>query len=253
MPWFVPILTALAVVMLAALPAAATPPDGQDVRVHLAAVRKPVIAAELAGRVTALDFRAGQTFRAGAVLLAFDCAMHEAREARAVAQRDRAQRQLASLRQLDRSGATSRLEVHVAMAEMAAAEADLRATQITVQRCQIRAPFAGRVVEQRVQPGEYVTEGQPVLEIIDDSELEFESIVPSHMLTWLREGTVFTAELHEVSGLVRARITRIAPLIDPVSQTVKVYARAEPGSSPLMAGMSGIARFEPPAGTRAPQ
>lgn len=240
------IFFAATALMLGVSPVIAGEAEGREARVHLAAVRKPVIAAEQAGRITALDFRAGQSFASGALLLALDCALHEAREARAAAQRDRAQRLLLSLRQLDRSGATSRLEIGVALADMAAADADLRAAQITLQRCQIRAPFAGRVVEQRVQLGEYVAEGQAVLEIIDDTDLEFESIVPSHMLTWLREGTFFEAELHELASPVRGHITRIAPVIDPVSQTVKIYGRAETDDRRLMAGMSGIARFERP-------
>lgn len=248
MPRLASIFSVVAALLLVGCPAGANPLDGPEVRVHLAAIRKPVIAAEQAGRIIALDFRAGQAFAAGAVLLALDCALHDAREARAAAQRDRAQRLLLSLRQLDRSGATSRLEIGVALADLAAADADLRAAQITLQRCQIRAPFAGRVVEQRVQSGEYVAEGQAVLEIIDDTDLEFESIVPSHMLTWLREGTFFEAELHELASPVRGRITRIAPVIDPVSQTVKIYGRAEANDQRLVAGMSGSARFERPPG-----
>lgn len=226
---------------------ATQPVPDVETRTHLVAVRKPVVAAEIAGRVTAVIYRAGQSFSVGATLLTFDCSLHEAREARAAAQRDRAQRQLASLRHLDRSGATSRLEIGVAMAEMSAAEAELRMAQITMQRCVIKAPFAGQIVESRVQAGEYVTEGQPVLEIVDDGELEFETLLPSEALTWLRVGTTFSVALHEAEGQVEARVTRIAPVIDPVSQTIKVYARGASETRRLMAGMSGLATFRRPA------
>jgi multidrug efflux pump subunit AcrA (membrane-fusion protein) len=101
-----------------------------------------------------------------------------------------------------------------------------------------------------VQAGEYVAEGQPVLEIIDDGELEFETLIPSEALTWLRVGTPFSVTLHEVEGPVEARVTRIAPLIDPVSQTIKIYARGASEGSRLMAGMSGLATFRQPAAQR---
>lgn len=221
-----------------------------ETRVQLVAVRKPVISAEIAGRVTTLNYRAGQSFIRDATLVTFDCGLHEAREARAVAQRDRAQRQLNSLRHLDRSGATSRLELGIAMAEMSAAEAELRVAQITVQRCAIRAPFAGRLVEQRVQPGEYVAEGQPVVEIIDESELEFEMLVPSDTLIWLRIGSISSVLLHELGGSVEAQVTRISPLIDPVSRAVKLYARGISEDNRLMAGMSGVASFRRPEASR---
>jgi membrane fusion protein, multidrug efflux system len=227
--------------------AAQTVPEN-DNRMHLVALRKPVIAAEITARVTTVNYRPGQPFKSGAVLVGFDCAMYEARFARAQAQRDRAERQHAALQRLDRSGATSRLEVGLAAAEMAAAVAEVRAAEISVQRCVIPAPFSGQVVDLRVQAGEFVTEGQAVLEIIDDGDLEFEGIIPSKWLAWLREGATFQADMHELALTVAARVTRISPLIDPVSQTVKVFARPEPGGPPLKAGMGAVVRFQPPAG-----
>lgn len=221
-----------------------------EVRAHLVAPRKPVLAAEVAGRVLAMQFRPGDAFPQGGLLVSFDCALHRAREARAQAQRDRAGRQLAALQSLDRSGATSRLEVGLALADMAAAEAELRLVQLTVQRCEIRATFGGTVVEQRVQPGEYVVEGQPVIEIVDHADLELEAIVPSSLLSWLRPGAEFEVELDEAHGVLGGRVARIGPMIDPVSQTVKIYARVTPGASPLLAGMSGRARFARQLGSR---
>lgn len=227
--------------------ASANPPEtATEVRAHFVAMRTPTIAAELAGRVIAMPFRPGEAFPEGAVLVSLDCALHRAREARAVAQRDRAGRQLAALQSLDRSGATSRLEVGLSLADVAAAEAELRLVQLAVQRCEVRAPFAGTVVERRIQPSEYVVEGQPVIQILDHADLELEALVPSHLLSWIKPDAEFEVELDEVAGVRQARIVRIAPMIDPVSQTVKVYARVTPRDMAIIAGMSGRARFVRP-------
>lgn len=231
-------------------PGAAAMTDGEgtlETRAHLVALRKPVVSAEVAGRVLEVRFRPGQAFPRGEILVAFDCELHRAREARAHAQRDRAARQLAALQSLDRSGATSRLEVGVAQADMAASEAELRIVRLAIQRCEIRAPFDGTVVEHRVQAGEYVSEGQPVIEVVDQASLELEAIVPSQLMPWLRAGTTFSIEFDEVAGTLPAIVSRIAPVIDPVSQTVKLYATVTQGEVALVAGMSGRARFARPA------
>lgn len=236
---------------LLALPGGAkgqAPEAAIEVRAHLVASRRPVIAAEVAGRVLAMPFRPGQAFPEGASLVSFDCAMHRAREARASAQRDRAARQLAALQSLDRQGATSRLEVGLAGADMAIAEAELRIVRLVIERCEITAPFAGTVVERRAQPGEYVSDGQPVIEVIDHAALELEAIVPSRLLAWLRPGSAFEIAFDEIDAALPARVARIAPVIDPVSQTVKIYAVVSPGTAPLVAGMSGGARIAPPGG-----
>lgn len=241
--------TGILAFLLVGLPFAASgqPPETvTEVRAHFVAMRTPTIAAELAGRVIAMPFRPGDTFPESALLVSLDCAVHRAREARAGAQRDRAGRQLAALQSLDRSGATSRLEVGLAQADVAAAEAELRLVQLAVQRCEIRAPFAGTVVEWRIQPSEYVVEGQPVIQVLDHADLELEALVPSQLLGWLRPGTEFEVELDEISGVQQARIVRVAPIIDPVSQTVKVYARVTSRDIAITAGMSGRARFVRP-------
>lgn len=230
--------TLLVVLPFTAAQAADTAGAG-EFRALLVAVRKPVIAAEIAGKISSVGFRPGEAFRQGDVLLSFDCTLNEAREKRAKAVRDRAESQLNSLQALEKRGATSKLEVALARADVAGATADLGAAHIMVERCEIRAPFAGRVVDQRIQAGEYAAESQPLLEIIDDSELELETIVPSSLVPVLRVGGKAEAIFDEVEGRVPFVWSRIAPQIDPVSRTIKLYGRLAEPRAGLLAGMSG--------------
>ena len=52
-------------------------------------------------------------------------------------------------------------------------------------KCQISAPYAGRIAEQKIREQQYAQAGQPLLDIIDDSVLELEFLVPSRWLSWL--------------------------------------------------------------------
>ncbi len=110
----------------------------------------------------------------------------------------------------------------------------------------IRAPYDGRVAEQKVRPEEFVQPGQAVLEIIDDALPEVNFIAPSKWLAWLRVGQAITVTIEETSRTYNARIERIGAKVDAVSQSVKLIAALEGEHPELIAGMSGTVAVTPP-------
>lgn len=219
-----------------------------EFRAQLVAVRKPVMAAEIAGKVDKVAFRPGEAFKAGDVLLSFDCSLNKVRADRARALRNRSDSQLKSLLMLEKRGATSKLEVALARSDVAGAVAELNAANLLVERCDLKAPFSGRVVEQRIQAGEYATEGQPLVEILDDSEFELETIVPSSLLPSIAIGAAVDVNFDEIGGSVQFVWARISPQIDPVSRTIKLYAKLAAPQGKLVSGMSGRLRLSTPPG-----
>lgn len=220
----------------------------EEFRAQLVAVRKPVMAAEIAGKIDQVAFRPGEAFKAGDVLVSFDCSLHKVRADRAKALRTRSDSQLKSLLMLEKRGATSKLEVALARSDVAGAVAELNAANLLVERCDLKAPFSGRVVEQRIQAGEYATEGQPLIEILDESEFELETIVPSGLLPSVAIGAAVDVNFDEIGGSVQFVWARISPQIDPVSRTVKLYAKLAAPQGKLISGMSGRLRLSNPPG-----
>ena len=111
----------------------------------------------------------------------------------------------------------------------------------------IYAPFAGRVAEQRVREQQYVQAGQPLLDILDDSVLELEFLVPSVWLRWVKPGGAFEVQIDETRKTYPARFTRLGARVDPVSQSVKAVAAIHGRFPELMAGMSGRVLITPPS------
>lgn len=212
-----------------------------DIRLHLVPRRTTLLSTEIAAQIVELSVREGDTIQDGQRLVVLDCAPYRARLARADAMLNRARRQADVQAQLDRQGATSKLEYDLALADVAAAEAEVTAARVPVGRCVIAAPFGGRVGELRVQRWQFAREGEPILEIIDDRDMEVELIAPSAMIESLRPGTRFGAEIEETRKTYPAEIQRLAARIDPVSQTVKIFARIVGRHPELLSGMSGRA------------
>ena len=113
-------------------------------------------------------------------------------------------------------------------------------------KCHVPAPFDGRVVEQKVRAQQFVQPGQALLDILDDSILELDFVVPSKWLAWLKPGHRFDVAIDETGRTYPASLSRIGARIDPVSQTVKVTGTIGGQFPELAAGMSGQVLVAPP-------
>lgn len=240
-PLAVPVLLAM---LLSAVPARAQ--SVPEIRAQLSPVRSTVLSAEIAGKIDELALREGDRFAQGDRLVGFDCALHRARLASAEAQRTEARKIYEVNRRLDKLGSISTLELDAAAARMAVTEAEAAMSRVMVERCAVSAPFPGRVAELKVRRHQYVAEGEPMIEILDDRELEVEMIVPSRWLAWLKPGHRFVLQVEELGRDHAAEVTRIGARIDPVSQSIEVFGRTVSDDSALLSGMSGRALFEPP-------
>ena len=79
-----------------------------------------------------------------------------------------------------------KVELETSQAEVQKAAAEVAASKALLDKCRVTAPYAGRVAEQKIREQQYAQPGQPLLDIIDDTALELEFLVPSRWLVWLR-------------------------------------------------------------------
>lgn len=226
-------------------PARAVEPEAFSARAQLTPRRASVLSTEIAGKIVTLPLREGEVFQEGQEIAGIECSAFNAKLAQARAQLARAQRKAEAIRLLDKRGATGKIDVDLAEIDVAAAEAEERLATIDVSHCSIKAPFSGRIAELKVQRYQFVSLGQPVVDILSDRELEVELLAPSRWLAWLKPGSKFVVHVDEQDKDIPAIVTRIGARIDPVSQSVKIYARVDGEFPDLVPGMSGIAKLDP--------
>lgn len=216
----------------------------QRVRAQLVSPNQTVLSAEVAARLTALPFREGHAFKAGDLLAGFDCALYQAQRDKAEALSELARHSLSTVKRLHDKGLSSDLELQQAQAKLKETAADADAARVTVSRCEIRAPFAGRVAKLGAAQHQFVTAGTQLMEVVDRERLEVQAVVPSAWLAWLRLGDVITLRVDELGRDYRARIVRLAARIDAVSQMAPVVGEIEVPGDELLPGMSGWASFK---------
>jgi RND family efflux transporter MFP subunit len=242
-------LTATASPAPAAAPAAARPvAEKPEVRAQLSPRRYTTVAAEVGAKVSRIAVPEGARFLAGQTLVALDCSLQQAQMQKAKAMLSAAEHTFSANKRLEELHSIGKVELDVSESEVAKAKAELASNAAVIAKCTVPAPFSGRVAEQKVREQQYVQPGQALLEILDDSVLELEFIVPSRWLAWLKPGYAFQVAIDETGKSYPAKVQRIGARVDPVSQSVKLSAAIDGRFPELIAGMSGRVTLTAPAG-----
>lgn len=250
----------LAFVLMLGGATAALPQDGStadetsrplEARGLLRAVTRIDLGTALRARAKEIPFRTGERFAKGDTLIAFDCVRYLAEENAAKASADAAWIDYKSKKRLLKYGAIGKDEVTLAGALANKASAELAVNEAVSGECTIIAPFSGRIAGLNIALHEYPSQEVPLMSIIDDSSLEIELVVPSVWLRWLAPGRTFSFAVEETGRTIESSVDRIGAEVDPVSQTVVIYAKVndakagekDEGEEDILVGMSGTASF----------
>ena len=216
------------------------------IRVAVKAMEEVVIASQARGMVISLAVKDGSRFNRGDVLVALDCGVLQAQTSRAQAIARRQMLIQESNERLSNMQSKSPLEVSLSRAEAEAASAEALAMERMLAQCRIIAPFDGRVGELMICKNQFVSEGQPVMVLLNDSRLVLEFIVPSAWIPWFVPGYPFTVTIDEIGKSYQATLSYLGGKVDPVSQSIKAYASLPGLSAGLVPGMSGMASLKIP-------
>ena len=235
----------LLAVLALLLPAVSVQAD-DAVRGQIVARDHVVLSSQLNTVVGALRVREGESFDAGAVLVELDCRGYKAHLAQTKAAERLAQAVLQNTRSLARMESASMQEVEKAQAEVDISAQARALAQLDVERCAVRAPFAGAVVSLSAGKGEYVGAGKPLLEIVSTENLEVHFLLPSTAIQDVRVGQGFSMSVYETNSVVNGTVRQIAPVADPLNRTIKIFGRLDSASGLARPGMSGIVPLEQP-------
>jgi RND family efflux transporter MFP subunit len=105
-----------------------------------------------------------------------------------------------------------------AEAEHARVEADFSLAEIAIRDATIRAPYAGVVTDRHTVAGNYVRVGDPIVTLLNDTDLEIEADVPDNRVSGLMEGVAITAGL-QGGQRIKATVRAVVPDENPRTRT----------------------------------
>ncbi len=216
--------------------------SGKNSRVVVQSLMQATLSAEIAARITHLKLREGDSFRKGETLVAFDCSIFEAQRDKVEAELKAAKSKLDNDRELERSRSIGVLEVQLSEVAVQRAQAEMRMAQINTERCEIKAPWSGRVVQRKAHELEVAKLHQEVLTIVSIEAMEVMAVVPGQWVRSLKPGQTFEVRIDETGTRHTAEVVAIGSQVDAVSQTINLRGRIARDPK-LLPGMTGTASF----------
>jgi len=216
------------------------------------AQHETTIASRILARVVEINVRAGQQVQAGQVLVRLDdtdlrARLEQAQAAAAAAQAEyeRAEIEYRRLSALIEQRAVSQNEYELAQTALKSAQANLaRARQAVAEAsaileyATIRSPIDGLVVDKRVNVGDTVTPGQPLLSLYDPTRMQLVADVRESLARRLEVAQQIPVHIEALDKTCIGQISEIVPNAQTASRSfqVKVVGPCPPG---LYTGMFG--------------
>lgn len=201
-------------------------------------VQGATISAELAGRVSEIDFESGAKVEKGQPLLKLDVAAEEAQLRSAKADLELAESDLNRAQNLSKGNVISKSELDTAKAKYDAAKAAADNMQATIDKKAISAPFAGVAGIRYVNPGQMVAVGDKLvsLQTLDNVFVDFS--LPQSDLGKVAVGLEVNVTTDAVSGRqFKGTLSAINSSVDPATRSVQIQASFENKDHALRPGM----------------
>ena len=213
----------------------------------LEATRQVQVPAEVDGRVTQILFTAGQTVKAGQLLVQMNDAPERGELARLQAQARNARALLERTRRLLPQQAATREQLDQAQADYDQAAADIRRVQALLEQKRVKAPFDGMLGVRRVHLGQFARAGDPLVSLTDASTLYANITLPEQALGAVRAGQTVAVTVDAYADRqFPGQVTTVEPQVDAGSRTVRVQATLANADGALAAGMFAHGRIRLP-------
>ncbi len=184
------------------------------------AVQGVTLTSEQTGILSQILVESGASVNEGDILFKINSEVEDAQLQSALARQDLAKRSFNRASQLLSSNGISRAEYDDAAAELKRAEADAAGIQAIIKQKNIKAPFSGRVGIREVNLGQYVSQGQKLIQIFTTNPVFVNFTVPQRILPYVVLGQNLAIESDAFPGeIMEGKVSAINPAMDEQSRS----------------------------------
>lgn len=197
-----------------------------------------VLRPETSGRIAAIHFKDGQVVRRGALLLSLDAGIQEAELQQARANLALAQANQQRNEDLFQKKFISQQSLDNTKAALKVQEASVALAEARLAKTRIRAPFDGVVGIRNVSVGDYVKEGEELVNVEDIATLKVDFRLPEAYLGRLGRGQTLEVSSDALPGVpFQATLEAVDPLVDVNGRSISCRALLPNREGRLRPGM----------------
>ncbi|WP_332740660.1 efflux RND transporter periplasmic adaptor subunit [Hydrogenophaga sp.] len=180
---------------------------------------------EVSGRVVRIAFADGAQVKAGQLLVQLDDTLQRAELSQAQAQQSIARANLKRNQELVAQNFVATRVVEESQANLQVAEAQVALATARMQRMRITAPFNGTVGLRSINLGQYVGDGDDLVNLEDTSLLTVDFRLPERYQSRIAAGQSVQVQLDALPGKTfEAQVLAVDPLLDANGRSISVRA-----------------------------
>jgi len=215
----------------------------KEARTVIESVDRTLISSEIGGNIVFIPKNNGDYFKKGETLVKIDCDVYKAQSDKIRVKRSLASTKVNKNKQLAQYNTVGKFEIETSKLELQEQDMELRIANINVKRCEIKAPFSGRIVQKLVSKYQNVKPQDQLIEIVNSDNLEAKVVIPANWINEFKVNDQFEIKIDEINEIVKAKIIQFDSVVDSKSQTINIRASIEKNEK-IIPGMSGTALFK---------
>jgi membrane fusion protein (multidrug efflux system) len=202
------------------------------------AVHGVIVAADLPGTIARINFNSGQAVKEGEILVELDTRQERAQLASLEAQRDLAKTNFSRMQELVNAGVISRQDFDQATSQQKATEANVAEIRATIARKTIRAPFSGILGIRKVNLGQYLPAGSPIVSNQTLNPIYVNIGILQQSAAQVKVGRKLHVTTEDLAGKVfTGTVTAIDSDVDPTTRNLQIQATLPNPDCKLRPGM----------------
>jgi HlyD family secretion protein len=131
-----------------------------------------------------------------------------------------------------------------AMASAANAASSVAQAKQSLSECTVRATMSGRVAKRLAEPGQSISVGDPIVQVVPAGTLVFEASVPEGDVNKVRQGTQASLEISGVNRAITALVMDVSPIAEQNSRNYRVRLSITGDVKEVRSGMYGTANIQ---------
>ncbi len=118
------------------------------------------------------------------------------------------------------------------------AKTEIAYLEKVAENIEVKSPIAGVVLNRSVEDGMPVTEGQFLMEVIQDDPVKLRVPLPEEFIPATYRGQLLQVNLPGVEQAATVKITEVGVAVDPLTRTFDVFCKLDNSEGQLKTGMN---------------
>lgn len=178
------------------------------------------------GKVLKINFQEGKSVSKGQLLVQLDSRSYESQLHSSEINLANLKKEYSRQKEIFKLNGISQEELEKTESSISQTESTIEQLKVSIDYCEIRAPFSGFVGLRNISPGSYLLQGQKITNLVNKNPIKIEFAIPSEFAGQIEVNSSVQIVSKSSEDTLEAKVFAIEPSIDVNTRNITVKAMA---------------------------